>query len=333
MNAFQELYDKHYYGMYRGQIIKVMGLTDDSNDKIKNGLYKVRVMPMMNDLEEQYIPPATSNMTVSGEHICLKKDEMVWVFFENGDYHYPVIFDRCNAKGIFPDGAKGSKDKDNKDINPSYYGGDSFKKNSELSTDSKTGGVGSGETDVKYTDTKYGDVSAFKFGDKVNIEINETTGQMVIYSDVNKNTIIIDKDGSFHTEHKNIFIRALSKLGIYAKDSISIFTPKIGLSKTEININDLFTITDTKDKIIIDPNKGIALNTPANNTLSIKNDIAGLQTKLEDVWTFLNTLTTTISTATTTGSPTSHNMVPAPFTALLPQIQVNKNLIINTFKD
>ncbi len=92
---------------YRAKIIAI----DNDN---KNGIYKVRVYPMMEGIGEEFLPYATSMLTTRYSHIQLKVGDMVWVFFENGDRDYPVIQGLCNAKGKYPqavDGTYGEYDK------------------------------------------------------------------------------------------------------------------------------------------------------------------------------------------------------------------------------
>jgi hypothetical protein len=104
---FDDIMEKKYNGMYRAQVVTV----DKTN---ANGLYTVRVYPFMATLDSQYLPTATSNLTTRYQHIQLVTDDWVWVFFENGDFHYPVIFDLINFKGSYPTpsvGSYGSYDK------------------------------------------------------------------------------------------------------------------------------------------------------------------------------------------------------------------------------
>jgi hypothetical protein len=90
-----EMLEKKYSGMYRGQIAKV-------DEDIKNGIYYVRVYPMMASLTDSELPKATSNLTVRYSHISLHVDDWVWCFFENENFQYPVIFDLCNFKDSYP---------------------------------------------------------------------------------------------------------------------------------------------------------------------------------------------------------------------------------------
>lgn len=98
---------QQFSGMYRAKIIAI-------NDDLKSGVYKVRVWPMMEGIGEDFLPWATSTLTTRYRHIQLKVDDFVWVFFENSDVYYPVIFDLCNIKDKYPQaesGAYGTYDK------------------------------------------------------------------------------------------------------------------------------------------------------------------------------------------------------------------------------
>ena len=92
---FGDKFKKRYYGNYRAKIEEI----DKTN---KNGIYKIRVYPFMADLKAGVLPKATSNLTTRYQHVQLYAGDWVWVFFENGDQHYPVIWDLCNYKGSYP---------------------------------------------------------------------------------------------------------------------------------------------------------------------------------------------------------------------------------------
>ena len=92
---FNDKFRKKYHGNYRAKIEAV----DTTN---KNGIYQVRVYPFMANLNLNVLPNAASTFSTRFQHINLKVGDWVWVFFENGDQHFPVIFDLCNFKGSYP---------------------------------------------------------------------------------------------------------------------------------------------------------------------------------------------------------------------------------------
>lgn len=201
MNPFQEKFDKKYFGMYRAKIIEV-------NEDVKNGIYKVRTFPVTSDIEDQYLPYAQSNMTVNDKHINLKVDDFVWVFFENGNPEYPVIFDRCNIKDKYPDASTGNE--------PTYY--------NDITSDTAID-----ENTVTYGGT-YNKVSSFDFGENIHIEIDEENEQILFMT--SKHQLIFDTDENGHIKLNSLFIKTSEKCNINSNSN------KIKIDDQGINIED-----------------------------------------------------------------------------------------------
>ena len=92
---FADKFKKKYWGNYRAKVESI-------DTKNKNGIYQVRVYPWMATMKLDVLPPATSTLTTRYRHIQLQVGDWVWVFFENGDQHFPVIWDLCNFKDSYP---------------------------------------------------------------------------------------------------------------------------------------------------------------------------------------------------------------------------------------
>lgn len=215
MNIYQDRFTKKYYGNYRAKIIEV-------DETLKNGIYKVRVYPMMAEILDEYLPLAQSNLTTEEKHINLYVNDWVWVFFENGDQHYPIIWNRCNIKDNYPNQATGDS--------PDYY--------NDILADSDID-----ESSVSYNGT-YNKVSGFDFppGDnaKIHLEIDEENGQFILISD--NWQIIFDKDKKGHLKFADIFIKTDTKCNIHA-GSNKIKIDAAGISLVDGNANTVEMVT------------------------------------------------------------------------------------------
>lgn len=216
MNMLQEKFDRKYYGNYRAQIVKV-------NEDIKNGVYKVRVYPMMVDIEDNYLPYAMSNLTNKKNHDNLNIGDWVWVFFENnGNPHYPIIWSRCNVKDQIPSGCIGDE--------PNYY--NDFVANSDID-----------ESEIEYNG-EYGKVLSKLFGDNIIVEIDEENEQIVL-----KGTnfyYVIDSNGDLHYNLKNYYTTSEGSFNIAANDMKLV----IGDNTIEVNeegfiVNDNLKVLNT----------------------------------------------------------------------------------------
>jgi len=241
MNAFEELYSVNYPGNYRAQIV-------DINTDKKNGIYRVRVWPFMVDVEEQYLPWAVSNLTNRTQHIDLKKDDWVWVFFENSDVDFPVIFNICNFKDSYPKGATGT--------NPDYY--------NNITADSSID-----ETTVSYVG-EYNSVSAYNFGDDIHLDIDEENKQMVLYSD--NWYIILDKDKNLHINIDKGFVKASTLLNM-----------KIGQNQFKVDSNGVEVVVNNGLTFKMD--KNTQKFSFSNSTFNLKTLIDQLIENVKDLVT------------------------------------------------
>ena len=95
---FNEKFEQHYYGLYRGKIEQI----DQTN---MNGVYYTRVYPFMADesnIPTTSLPKAVSILTNRYQHVQLLVGDWVHVQFDNGNLHYPVIVGLCNIKNTYP---------------------------------------------------------------------------------------------------------------------------------------------------------------------------------------------------------------------------------------
>ena len=284
MDIFSELREKKYYGHYRAQIVEV-------NDK-KNGIYKVRTYPHTASLEDKDLPQALSNLTNKYSHISLNVDDWVWVFYENGNPRYPMIFDLCNVKDSYPKQCSGDK--------PNYY--DDIKQDNSID-----------EGKVSYNG-EYNKIQGINFKD-INIEIDEENNQFILISP--NWQIIFDKDKAGHLSVKNLFIKSEEAFNMNINNNI------IKINNDGINIKD-----KNNNEIVID-NKGINIKSVTGSELDLgaliklKNNAGSLQGVLQDIQTDLQNLASTTSTASTSGSPFSHTVIPGPFIPIINNIVAN----------
>lgn len=93
--------DLKFNRMYRGTVVNV-------NDPEKKGRIKIKVIPMMNNIDDvdalPWAVPAFSLLSGSGSGFgsfaVPEVDAQVWVFFETGDVYQPVYFAEA-ATGIY----------------------------------------------------------------------------------------------------------------------------------------------------------------------------------------------------------------------------------------
>lgn len=188
MDILNQDKETHYNGIYRAKVIKVY---DESKFDVKNGLYKVRIYPFncdTDELKDDDVPVAQSNLTNKYGHICIKENDWVWVMLENGNPRFPVIIGFCNGNGLYPTQAVGGDD-------PTYY------TNIEADTDIS-------ENEVTYNG-EYGTVDGFDFGENIHVEVDEENKQIIFITD--KHQIILDKDGNLHLKFSNIFVKVDDK--------------------------------------------------------------------------------------------------------------------------
>ena len=143
---------------------------------------------------------------------------------------------------------------------------------------------------------------------------------------------------TFDIEHKeNEFIFVNDKQKLYFKNGYALLKCDdnflIELDKTNQKINIVF---DNNIKIE-GSTSGWKLKTATDSfdlsdLIELKNSAGSLKGCLDDLWTELDKLNTNCSTITTTGSPTSHNVVPAAFLAAQATIQTAKSKIALIFK-
>jgi len=81
-----------YTGMYRGLVL-------DNVDTEQKGRIKVRVYPMFESIDSEFLPWAAPAMPlfdgagVNAGCLCIPKvNSLLWVFFEAGDVYQPVYF-------------------------------------------------------------------------------------------------------------------------------------------------------------------------------------------------------------------------------------------------
>jgi hypothetical protein len=202
MNIFSEKNKKKWYGMYRAQIIEV------NTDK-KNGIYKIKAYPIHAEVEDDYLPYALSNMTNIKGHENFVADDWVWVFFENGNPKFPVIFDRCNVKDQFPDGSDGEEPEWFQDI--------------EVNSDIE-------ESEIEWNG-EYGKVWAKDLGENTHIVIDEENEMLIVKTE--NYWMVIDADGNFHRKSAKSFVTVEEEYNM-AMDSTLI---KVG-ENNEIKIDD-----------------------------------------------------------------------------------------------
>jgi hypothetical protein len=202
MNIFKENTDELHFGMHRAKIISL-------DNTIKNGIYKVRVWPFMVDILDNDLPLAQSNMTVNDKHINLKVGDWVWVFFENGNPEYPVIFDKCNIKDKFPDGTDGNS--------PTWF--NNIQANNQIN-----------ESTVNYNG-QYNTVSGFDFGE-IHIQFDEQNKQLIIM--VGSKYFILDSNGDIHEKVNNKFVTVTQKLNMIAQSFklLTTMADEISISET-----------------------------------------------------------------------------------------------------
>ena len=209
MNIFKDIYDKifkkSYDGIYRAKIIEV-------DETTKNGIYKIKPYPYMANVKNDNLPLAVSTTTVRWKHINLKVDDWVWIFNENGDKRYPVIFDICNFKNSYPDAAVGTK--------PDYY--DNISADTEID-----------ETTFTYKGT-YNKISSFLFGDNIKIDIDEDNNQILVY--VNDNYFIIDDNNNIHIKSNSSYINMSEKFNVLS-DTFKLLSG-LDISGSKIEIDD-----------------------------------------------------------------------------------------------
>jgi len=210
MKLYEEFKENKINGFYRGIIVEVL---DD-----KNGLYRVRINPFYDGLEDEDLPVAQSNMTNKRKHISLEEDDIVWCFFDCGLPTHPIIFNFCNIKDKYPIQCTGDE--------PDYY--DNIEKDDDID-----------ENEVKYNG-EYNSVDGFDFKD-IHIEIDMENNQFILISP--NWQIIFDKDECGHLKIKDLFIKTESKFNIHAGDNIV----KLDDDGLNININNKGTIIADKD--------------------------------------------------------------------------------------
>jgi len=104
MQDLIKLSSMKYNGIYRGIVV-------DTDDTLKLGRVKIKVLPMMNDIQvmlgevKDALPWAVPAMPLSegagagfGTFTVPQIDAMVWCFFENGDFMQPVYFAEAQTK-------------------------------------------------------------------------------------------------------------------------------------------------------------------------------------------------------------------------------------------
>ncbi len=215
MNIFTEKNKKKWYGMYRAQIVEI-------NDDIKNGIYKVRVYPMMADIEDDYLPLALSNMTNVNNNENFVKDEFIWVFFENGNPKFPIIFDRCNIKDQFPAGIDGEE--------PDWFGDIEYNADIE-------------EDEVTY-EGEYGTVWAKNFGENIHLLFDYDNELLVVKG--SNFWIVIDSDGNYHKKVNSTWITCDEKFNVAADTMLMMIGDnKIEASDEGVIINDNLKVLNT----------------------------------------------------------------------------------------
>jgi hypothetical protein len=214
MNIFQENFEIKYNQNYRAKIIEI-------NDDKKNGIYKCKVFPFMADIEDEFLPWATSTMTTKESHVNIYVDDWVWVFFENGDPQFPVIFSKCNIKDNFPDGSDGER--------PTFW--DNFNPNTEID-----------ETGISFNG-EYGKVSVFKFGDKVYVYFDEGN-QVIIRTE--KGYFVFDDAGDYHGKMRSLFFTCSDKFNVGAETMKLIIGDNSIIADSQgVVINDNLKILNT----------------------------------------------------------------------------------------
>ena len=188
----------------------------------------------MSDIETTFLPFATSNFTNLKYHINLNVDDWVWVVFENADPYFPIIVGLCNAKDIYPDGAKGT-------TSPDWY--------SNITNDSNIN-----ETAVSYNGS-YNKVNSFDFGD-IHIDIDEENLQIVLYSD--NWYMVLSQDKNLHLNFDNIFIKTDTGLGLNINSNI-----------IKIDNNGVYVEDKNTNKVTMDTN-GIKLEDKNGNKIEMK---------------------------------------------------------------
>lgn len=241
MNIFSELFENKFPGNFRAQIIEV-------NTEKKNGIYKVRTFPVHTDVEEQYLPWAVSNLTNKFQNINLKKDDFVWIFFENEDPNFPVIFNICNFKDSYPKASSGTK--------PDYY--NNITKESSID-----------ENDVNYNG-EYNSFTSFDYGENIFFDIDEKNKQVVLYSD--NWYVVLDKDKCLHLKFEKIFLKANTLFNLKVGNNvIKINSDGIKLTDKSNNVIELNSsgtkITDKNNNIVEMKNTGISITDKNNNTI------------------------------------------------------------------
>jgi len=90
--------DLKYNGTYRGLVM-------NNDDPLKQGRVQVKIYPMFDGIDTEYIPwsvPAMSLFDGAGDGFsCLsvpKEGSFVFTFFENGDVYQPVYFAEAQTK-------------------------------------------------------------------------------------------------------------------------------------------------------------------------------------------------------------------------------------------
>ena len=216
MNPYQEIFDRRWYGMYRAIIV------EENSDFPGNGIYTVRVYPMMADIEDDYLPPAQSNMTTKYGHENLIEDEVVWVFFENGDAHIPIIFDRCNIKDFFPQGANGEE--------PDWWG--DMEANSDID-----------EEEVSF-EGEAGKVWVKTFGENFHILIDEENEVFVMKG--SNFWIIMDADGNWHMKATGSYMTFDENFNVAADEMLlMIGDNKIEASTEGVVVNEKWKVLNS----------------------------------------------------------------------------------------
>jgi hypothetical protein len=233
LNPYQEIFDKKYYGNYRGQIVEV-------NNDVKNGLYKVKIYPFFANIETTYLPYAQSNLTTENSNENLKVDDIVWCFCEQGNAHFPIIFSKCNIKDKLPDDCFGEQ--------PDYW--NDIEANTDIS-----------ESTVNY-EGEYNKIFSKKFGNNIRLYIDEENETIVLRT--SKGYVIIDSEGDFHSKLRNLYITTTEDLkvgvnSLFAKIENDGLDLEVGNDHLKINSTDGFDLTIGTNTIKAD-STGVIIN-------------------------------------------------------------------------